>query len=83
MVGPLVLDVYNRNIEFISKLKPKILKDFRVKPKYLGSWGLEHGYKKEFCQKIISPYTNMRSILNNSKLLISQYQQTVFSEGMF
>lgn len=82
-VGPLVLDVYNRNIEFISKLKPKILKDFRVKPKYLGSWGLEHGYKKEFGQKIISPYTNMRSILNNSKLLISPYPQTVFSEGMF
>ena len=60
-----------------------IRKLLKIKPKYLGSWNFEDSYSEIYGQEIISKYNDLNSIIQNSRLLISGYPQTTFSEGMF
>lgn len=81
--GPLVLDEHLQKISFLKLLPDRIMSNVRIKPKYLGSWNLESSYKREFGSKVLSSHNDLPSIIDNSKLIISGYPQTSFSEAMF
>jgi len=82
-IGPLVLEEHLLKLEFIELLPHDIRKFLKIKPKYLGSWNFEDSYSEIYGQEIISKYNDLNSIIQNSRLLISGYPQTTFSEGMF
>ena len=81
--GPLVVNEHIQKKQFLELLPKKILSEIKIKPKNLGSWFPEESYKRLFGNEIISKDTNIKSIINNSKLIISSYPQTTFSEAMF
>ena len=82
-VGPLVLEDHIQKLSFLKLLSKNILDLLKVKPKYLGSWHLEHSYIQTFGKEIISRNNDLNSIIQNSRLIISGYPQTTFSEGMY
>jgi len=82
-IGSLVLEEHIQNLDFLKLLPTEILSSLKVKPKYLGSWDLEKSFQVNFGTNIISKHNDLNSIIQNSKLIISSYPQTTFSEGMY
>ena len=82
-VGPLVLDSFEHNNQFLQSLDKTILSNLKVRPKYLGSWETALRYKDNFGIKIISKEPTILKDMQGSKLIVCTYPQTAFSEAMY
>ena len=82
-MGPLVLDVFNHNNQFLKSLDQSIINNVRVRPKSLGSWETELRYKDNFGENIISKVPTILKDIERSKIVVCSYPQTCFTESMF
>ena len=82
-VGPLVLDSFEHNNQFLQSLDKSTLANLKVRPKYLGSWETALRYKDSFGENIISKESRILKDIQGSKLIVCTYPQTTFSEAMY
>jgi len=82
-VGPLVLDVFEHNNQFLQSLDKSIIRNLKVRPKFLGSWETALRYKDNFGANIISKEPTILKDMQSSKLIVCSYPQTAFAEAMY
>ena len=82
-VGPLVLDVFENNKNFLQSIDKSIFCNLKVRPKSLGSWETELRYKDRFGENIISKEPTIVKDMQNSKVIVCSSPQTTFAEAMY
>ena len=82
-VGPLVLDVFENNKNFLQSIDKSIFCNLKVRPKSLGSWETELRYKDGFGENIISKEPTIVKDMQNSKVIVCSSPQTTFAEAMY
>ena len=82
-MGPLAVEVYNQNKDFINCLSQDVRKKMKVRPFPLGGWETKDRYIDDFGFDIISSQGSLSNTILNSRLVICAYPQTTFSEAMY
>ncbi len=76
----LIVKDYEQKVKMMEDLKKKNI-EFSIKTYQNKGWNLEKKYKDKFGDKIIC-HKDMKSVLNESKLIICTYPETTFIESM-
>ncbi len=82
-VGPLVLDVFEHNSNFLQNIDKTIMCNLKVRPKSLGSWETELRYKDSFGVNMLSKEPTIIKDIQDSKIIVCSYPQTAFAEAMY
>ena len=83
-IGPLVLDVVDKNIQLMNALKNKnLLKDLKIRVKGLNSWETKLRYQEKFNKDIFCTEALQTKTIQKSRLVVCTYPQTSFAEAMF
>ena len=80
-MGPLSLDSYNLNKDFIQGLPQEIRKEIKIRTFPMGAWERRDRYIDDLGIDIISN-NSLLDTISNSRLVICTYPQTTFSEAM-
>jgi putative transferase (TIGR04331 family) len=81
--GPLLVESIDINFQFINSLSPEVRESFKVRPKYQGQHCIHQRYYDRFGKSIFSQNNSLLEQIGESRLVISTYPQTAFSESIF
>jgi putative transferase (TIGR04331 family) len=78
----LILEDYTQKINFTRKLDSEIYANLMVRPYPNRGWDTHKRYMDDLGKDKISPFSTLRELIVNSKIIVCTYPQTTFSEAM-
>ena len=82
--GPLLPETLDLNFQFINSLSPEVRESFKVRTRsHTGQQSVNRRYYDKFGKSIFAQKNSLLEQIGESRLVVSTYPQTSFSESIF